>query len=188
MGKIRDTLLKYSCTATEKPTLNIRVHQMPRCHQNVLSLVLFRSFDGTMTLYEIQETSDAIWGVLISFQHTSPTDISQDIDKVSRKALLWLYKLASKSKVTCHARNTLTKYGGSPLSFGPPPLALRGSSTPKERSKIQNCRTELIAGPHWMANWPPSTLKWPSSHAALAIQLKTRQQMFLRDNMLYQAF
>ena len=59
-------------------------------------------------------------GVRISFKHSSSTNISQNIDKVSQKALLWPCKLASKYKVTCHTRNMPTKFGGSPLSFGPP--------------------------------------------------------------------
>ena len=48
----------------------------------------------------------------------------------------WLCKLASKYKVTCHGRDTLTKDGGSPLSFdlpqGPKRLA-----TPIARSKLE---------------------------------------------------
>ena len=35
------------------------------------------------------------------------------------KNAFWQRKLASKYKVTCRARNMLTKDGGSPLSFGP---------------------------------------------------------------------
>ena len=38
-----------------------------------------------------------------------------------KKALFWPYKLASKYMMTCHARNTLIRDGGSPLSFVPPP-------------------------------------------------------------------
>ena len=38
-------------------------------------------------------------------------------------------KLANKFKVTCHAKNTMTKHGGSSLRFGPP-LAHRKVSDP----------------------------------------------------------
>ena len=120
-----------------------RVHQKSRCLQNVVSVVLFCPFDRTMTQCEMQGTSNAILGVSISFKQTSSTNISQNIDRVPQKELLWPHKLASKHKVSCHARNTLTKYGGSPFSFGPSPPATKGLATPIVRSKMQNCHTEL---------------------------------------------
>ena len=61
-----------------------------------------------------------------------------------KKFFFWPCKLARKYKVTCHARNTLTKDGGSPLSFVPRPSAPKRSAGPIERSKIQKCRTKLI--------------------------------------------
>ena len=38
-----------------------------------------------------------------------------------KKRLFWAFNLSSKYKVTFHARNALTKKGGSTLKFGPTP-------------------------------------------------------------------
>ena len=76
---------------------------------------------------------------------TSSTNISQNIDNVSRKALLWPCKLASKYEMTFHSRNTLTEYSGSPLSFGP----LAGPQRVGDRySKVEN--SKLSYRPHRM--------------------------------------
>ena len=104
----------------------------------------------------------------ISFKHTSSTNINQNIDKVSPKALLWPWGLASKYKVMCHARNTLTKYGGSPLSCGPLPPAPKGSATPIIRSKFQNYLTEL--------------------NVCSFESFRKEQQFFDRDNFLFPIF
>ena len=59
------------------------------------------------------------------------------LTRVSQKLLFWPCRLASKHKMTCHTRNTLSKDGGSSLSFGPPPGPQKVSDP---YSKVENSK------------------------------------------------
>ena len=89
----------------------------------------------------------------------------QSCSRVSQKTRFWPCMLANKCKVICHARNTLTKDGTSPLSFRPPrpPEGQR----PLVRSKIQNCPTKLIVR-SFESSWR-GKLTWAIHNALLQI-------------------
>ena len=96
------------CTVTENSRLKTKYFTV--CKPVLLSWTMTRSWDQKKWHTEAQSTQDS----LLRTSH-SHKDIPPPKKKIGGR-VGW----QANNNVTCHARNTLTKDGGSLLSFGPP--------------------------------------------------------------------